>query len=201
MKPSRILVTGSNSGFGRLAVVTLARAGHRVVATMRNVAKGESLIAECEAEGLEIEVRQLDVCDPQSVAGAFADADQLDGLVNNAGFEVQGALETIDDELMRRQLDTNVLGPLRTMRAVLPSWRRRGSGVIVNVGSIAGKAAMPYGGAYAASKFALEGMTEALYWGGGPRRHSSPPHRARPFLRHRLRRQHHPTRSLVRLRA
>lgn len=165
---SRILITGSNSGFGRLSVLTLARAGHHVIATMRNMAKGDQLLAECGEEGLEVEVRQLDVCDPDSVAAALADAEEIDVLINNAGFEVEGAVETIDDELMTRQLDTNVVGPLRTIRAVMPSWRARGSGVIVNVGSIAGRASMPYGGAYAASKFALEGMTEALYWEVAP---------------------------------
>jgi NAD(P)-dependent dehydrogenase (short-subunit alcohol dehydrogenase family) len=158
-----ILITGSNSGFGRMAVLTLARAGHQVIATMRDLEKGESLAAEARVEGLDIELRQLDVCDPFSVAAALDDAGKIDVLVNNAGFEVQGALEMIDDDLMRRQLDTNVLGPLRTIRAVLPAWRERGGGVIVNVSSVVGVAAMPWGGAYAASKFALEGMSESLH--------------------------------------
>lgn len=160
----RILITGSNSGFGRLATMTLARQRHHVIATMRNLAKGEELRADAAAEGVSIEVRQLDVCDPDSVTAALADADTIDVLVNNAGFEVQGALEMIDDELMHRQLDTNVVGPLRTIRAVMPSWRLRGSGVIVNVSSVVGRATSPYGGAYAASKHALEGMSEALHW-------------------------------------
>ncbi|MBK5288778.1 MAG: SDR family oxidoreductase [Acidimicrobiia bacterium] len=164
----RILITGSNSGFGRLATMTLARAGHDVIATMRNVAKGDLLLADCAAEGLEIEVRHLDVCDLASVDAALADASEIDVLVNNAGFEIQGALEMIDDDLMRRQLDTNVLGPLRTMRAVLPTWRTRGTGVIVNVSSIAGRVATPWGGAYAASKFALEAMSEAMYYEVAP---------------------------------
>lgn len=161
---ARILITGSNSGFGRLTVLTLARDGHHVIATMRDVTKGDALRADCSAEGLEIEVRQLDVCDPASISAAFADAADLDVLVNNAGFEIQGALDMIDDDLMHRQLDTNVVGPLRTIRAVLPAWRTRGSGAIVNVGSIAGRAATPWGGAYSASKFALEGMSEALHF-------------------------------------
>ena len=126
MEPSRILITGSNSGFGRLAALTLARQGHRVIATMRNVAKGNDLLAE--ADGLDIELRHLDVCDPDSVSQALADATSIDVLVNNAGFEVQGAIEMIDDELMHRQLDTNVVGPLRTIRAVMPAWRERGHG-------------------------------------------------------------------------
>jgi len=85
-------------------------------------------------------------------------------LVNNAGFEVQGALELIGDELMHRQLDTNVLGPLRLIRSVMPAWRERGHGVVVNVSSAVGRATSPFGGAYAASKHALEAMSEALRW-------------------------------------
>ncbi len=159
-----ILITGSNSGFGRLAVFTLARQGHQVVATMRTVSKGDDLRRLAEGEGLDIEIRQLDVTDPDSVEAAIADPANIDVLVNNAGFEVQGAIEQIDDVLMQRQLETNVMGPLRTMRAVLPAWSERGSGVIVNVSSIAGRVAPPYSGAYAASKHALEALTESLHF-------------------------------------
>ncbi|MFT5441374.1 MAG: NAD(P)-dependent dehydrogenase (short-subunit alcohol dehydrogenase family) [Myxococcota bacterium] len=168
MTQSRILITGSNAGFGRLAVLKMASEGHHVIATMRNLAKGDALLADCKASGVEIEVRQLDVCDPASVDSALSDAAGIDVLINNAGFEVQGAVEMIDDELMRRQLDTNVMGPLRTIRAVMPSWRKRGSGVIVNLSSVAGIVASPYGGAYTASKFALEGMSEALHYEVAP---------------------------------
>ena len=161
---TKILITGSNSGFGRLAVLTLARQGHQVVATMRTVSKGHDLRRLAEDEGLDIEIRQLDVTDSESVEAAMADPFDIDVLVNNAGFEVQGAIEQIDDVLMQRQLETNVLGPLRTMRAVLPAWSERESGVIVNVSSIAGRVAPPYSGAYAASKHALEALTESLHF-------------------------------------
>jgi len=164
MSQSRILITGSNAGFGRLAVLKLAQQGHHVIATMRDPSKGGALLEDCKAEGLTIEIRQLDVCDPASVTAAFEDAATTDVLVNNAGFEVQGALELIGDDLMQRQLDTNVLGPLRTIRSVMPAWRQRGSGAIINVSSVVGRIASPYGGAYAASKFALEGMSEALHY-------------------------------------
>jgi NAD(P)-dependent dehydrogenase (short-subunit alcohol dehydrogenase family) len=168
MEPLRILLTGSNAGIGRLTALTLARQGHHVIATMRDTAKGDGLQAQCDSEGLTIELRQLDVCDPDSVETAFADAASIDVLVNNAGFEVQGALELISDELMQRQLDTNVMGPLRTIRAVMKSWRQRGSGVIVNISSVLGRIASPYGGAYAASKHALEGMSESLHYEVAP---------------------------------
>lgn len=161
---ARILITGSNSGFGLLASLTLARQGHDVIATMRNPAKGGDLDAAASAEGLEIETRVLDVNDPASVDAALADAASIDALVNNAGFEVRAPIEQLSDELMYAQLETNVMGPLRTMRAVLGPWRERGSGVIVNVSSIAGRVGSPYAGAYAASKYALEAMSEALHF-------------------------------------
>ncbi len=161
---TRILITGSNSGFGKLAALSLARGGHGVVATMRTVEKGDELRGIAATEGLPIEIRRLDVCDPASVADAVGDPDQLDVVINNAGFEVAGALELVDDELWMRQLDTNVLGPMRVARAVLPAWRARGRGTIVNVSSIAGVVGTPFGGVYAASKHALEGLSEALHF-------------------------------------
>ena len=161
---TRILITGSNSGFGKLAALALARQGHEVIATMRNLAKGDELRATAEAEHLPIEIRRLDVSDATSVADAVGDPSEIDVVVNNAGFEVAGALELVDDELWTRQLDTNVLGPMRVIRAVLPAWRRRGSGTIVNVSSIAGVVGSPFGGAYSASKHALEGLSEVLHF-------------------------------------
>jgi NAD(P)-dependent dehydrogenase (short-subunit alcohol dehydrogenase family) len=159
-----VLITGSNSGFGKLAALSFARQGHEVVATMRTAAKGDDLRAVADAEQLPIEIRRLDVCDPASVVGAIGDPQAIDVVVNNAGFEVAGALELVDDELWARQLDTNVIGPMRVVRAVLPAWRARGHGTIVNVSSIAGVVGSPFGGAYSASKHALEGLSEVLHF-------------------------------------
>jgi NAD(P)-dependent dehydrogenase (short-subunit alcohol dehydrogenase family) len=164
---ARILITGTNSGFGKLAALSLARQGHQVVATMRNLAKGDALREIAAAENLAIEIRPLDVCDPASIATAIADPNELDVVVNNAGFEVNGAVEMVDDELLARQFDTNVAGPLRVIRAVLPAWRQRGHGTIVNVSSIAGVVGTPFGGVYAASKHALEALSEALHFETG----------------------------------
>ncbi|HUS44398.1 MAG TPA: SDR family oxidoreductase [Ilumatobacteraceae bacterium] len=161
---TRILITGSNSGFGELAALTLARQGHDVIATMRTLAKGDDLRSAIEAEHLPIEIRRLDVSNPASVAEGVGDPTEIDVIVNNAGFEVTGALELVDDDLWTRQLDTNVLGPMRVIRAVLPAWRARGSGTIVNVSSIAGVVGSPFGGAYSASKHALEGLSEVLHF-------------------------------------
>jgi NAD(P)-dependent dehydrogenase (short-subunit alcohol dehydrogenase family) len=161
---ARILITGSNSGFGKLAALSFARQGHGVIATMRTLEKGDDLRATIESEDLPIEIRRLDVTDAASVAEGVGDPAELDAVVNNAGFEAWGALELIDDDLWTRQLDTNVLGPMRVIRHVLPAWRERGSGTIVNVSSIAGVVGSPFGGAYAASKHALEGLSEALHF-------------------------------------
>lgn len=161
---ARILITGSNSGFGKLAALSLARLGHQVIATMRTPSKGDELRAEAEDGDLPVEIRQLDVTDPASVAAAMTDAAELDVVVNNAGFEVAGAIELIGDDLVRSQFETNVFGPLRLIRTVLPAWRERGSGTIVNVSSIAGVVGGPYGGVYAASKHALEALSEALHF-------------------------------------
>ena len=161
---TRILITGSNSGFGKLAALTFARQGHDVIATMRTISKGDELRSIAETEQLPIEIRQLDVSDVGSVAEGIGDPADIDVVVNNAGFEASGALELVDDELWTRQLDTNVLGPMRVIRHVLPAWRSRGSGTIVNVSSIAGVVGSPFGGAYAASKHALEGLSEALHF-------------------------------------
>lgn len=161
---TRVLITGSNSGFGLLTALSFARGGHEVIATMRNPDKGGLLLRTAAAEGLPIEIRQLDVGDAAGVVEAVGDPATIDVVVNNAGFEVQAAVELVDDELLTRQFETNVTGPLRTIRAVLPAWRERGSGTIVNVSSIAGVVGVPFGGAYAASKHALEALSEALHF-------------------------------------
>ncbi|HIG25403.1 MAG TPA: SDR family oxidoreductase [Acidimicrobiia bacterium] len=159
---AKILITGSNSGFGFLSALTLARRGHQVVASMRNVARGGELQRIAEEEGLAVEVVELDVNDLASVERCLADPGSIDVLINNAGFEVEAAIEQLDDALMQQQFETNVMGPLRTMRAVLPIWKERRSGVVINVSSIAGRVGSPYTGAYSASKFALEALSESL---------------------------------------
>jgi len=162
-----VLVTGSSTGFGRLIALHAARRGARVTATMRNPARGEELVAAARDEGLALEVDRLDVLDEASVREAVGRAEQrapLDVVVNNAGIEVRGPVEECGDELVRRQLETNFLGALRVVRAVLPAMRERRAGTVVNVSSIAGLVGRPFGGLYAASKHALEAATEALHF-------------------------------------
>ena len=159
-----VLITGSNTGFGKLAALSLARKGEKVIATMRDLSKGDDIRRVANEEELPIEIRQLDVCDQEMVKDCLADAQEIEAIVNNAGFEIQAAVEQLEDELMWKQLDTNLLGPLRLIRTVLPVWIQRGSGVIVNVSSIAGRSAPPYSGSYAASKHDLEALSESLHF-------------------------------------
>jgi len=160
-----VLVTGASSGFGRAIAAHLARTGHRVYGTSRRAPPpGEA--GTVPGNALEPALIQMDVCADDSVARAVEHVlrhdQRLDALVNNAGFGIAGALEDTSAGELQRQLDTNVVGVLRVCRAVLPHMRRRGEGCVVNVGSLAGVIALPFQGAYSASKFALEGLTEAL---------------------------------------
>jgi NAD(P)-dependent dehydrogenase (short-subunit alcohol dehydrogenase family) len=165
-----VLVTGSNSGFGRLTVETLARREHEVFAGVResegrNATAAGELHALAGAEGLRLRVVEMDVTDDASVGRAVEEAvgtaGRLDVVVNNAGNVYAGPVEAFTSEEVRRQFDVNLFGALRVGRAVLPHMRRQGSGLLVQVGSVVGRLALPYSGLYGASKFALEGLTEA----------------------------------------
>ncbi len=161
-----ILITGANSGFGLLTAATFARAGHRVHAGLRNPAKGAALKALAE-DGLSVTAVSLDVTDAASIAAAVGKASEagpIDVLVNNAGFEVSGPVEHLSDASLQRQFDTNVLGVVRMVRAVVPAMRQRGEGLIVNVSSVAGHISAPFTGAYSASKHAVEALSEALWF-------------------------------------
>ena len=165
---AHVLITGCSSGFGLLASVTFARQGHRVFATMRNPAKSAALDAAAAEAGVEIEVMALDVCSAASVDEAIAAvverAGSIDIVVNNAGIEMFGAVHLVSDDEAVRQFDTNVIGVIRVCRAVVPYMKAQGRGAIVNVGSVAGKVGTPYGGLYAASKHALEALTESMHF-------------------------------------
>jgi NAD(P)-dependent dehydrogenase (short-subunit alcohol dehydrogenase family) len=149
------MITGCSSGIGRATAIELSARGYDVIATAR---RRESLDDLKVAQALE-----LDVDDERSVAAAVDAAAPVDVLVNNAGFGVEGAVETVPLEEVRRMFETNFFGAARMIQALVPSMRERGSGTIVNVTSTAGIAAPPLGGYYAASKFALEALSEALH--------------------------------------
>lgn len=174
---STALVTGSGSGFGRLIALGLARDGHRVVASMRDIdgrnsAARAGLLAIADAEGLAIQVVELDVTDESSIAAAVqaieASAGGIDVVVNNAGVAAAGLLETFTPDDARRLFEVNVLGPLRVNRAVLPSMRARGAGLLVYISSTDGRELMPFLALYCSSKFALEALAEGLAYEVGP---------------------------------
>lgn len=141
--------------------------GDTVYATMRNLAKADGLMERAKAENLGIELLTLDVDDDASVSAAIREVEDthgaIDVLVNNAGIGFDGAVEMIDLELARAVMETNFWGPVRTIRAALPAMRAKGAGVIVNVTSVAGRVpGTGYMGWYAASKHALNALSEAL---------------------------------------
>ena len=152
----RVLVTGAARAIGRATVEVLAGRGHEVVATARDVAALSGLPAA--------QLLPLDVSDPESVRSAVAEAGELDAVVNNAGLTGNGPLESFPLDAFARVLDVNTLGPLRMAQAVVPVWRQRGSGVLVNISSVQGKIGTPLEGVYAASKHALEALSESLYF-------------------------------------
>jgi NADP-dependent 3-hydroxy acid dehydrogenase YdfG len=153
---ARVLITGCSTGFGRATAIELTKRGHEAIATARRV---ETL------DDLDVAAKlPLDVDDDRSVADAVAAAGTIDVLVNNAGFGVAGPIEAVPLDEVRRMFDTNVIGAARMIQAVLPQMRERESGVIVNVTSLAGRAVGPIGGYYAATKHALEAISESLHY-------------------------------------
>ncbi len=158
-----ILVTGCSSGIGFATALELARAGHVVFATMRDPARAPRLAGIAAREHLPIRVLILDVNSDESVHDCFASiAEPIDGLVNNAGIEVHGSVEEMPIASVIGVMNTNYFGAVRCIQAVLPQMRTRRSGCIVNISSVAGRLSMAPLGAYAASKFALEAISEAL---------------------------------------
>lgn len=159
-----ILITGTSSGFGRDTAETLAQAGHRIFASMRDVGGRNRTRAEAlRANG--IHVVEFDVTDEASVdrgvRSVLAQAGRLDVLVNNAGIGSAGISEAFTTDQVRALFDVNVIGVQRTLRAVLPTFRRQGEGLVVNIGSILGRVTFPFFGLYGASKFALEALTDS----------------------------------------
>ncbi|MBW7970193.1 SDR family oxidoreductase [Bradyrhizobium sp. BR 10289] len=156
-----VLITGTSSGLGLATAKVFHARGWNVIATMRAPEDGKEL-ASLE----RTLVARLDVQDPSSIAGAVRQGidefGKIDVLVNNAGYGAYGPLEATPAEEIRRQFDVNVFGPLSTIKALLPHFRANRSGVIVNISSIGGLVAFPLGSLYHGSKFAIEGLSEAL---------------------------------------
>ena len=160
-----IFITGASSGFGRDTAETLAAAGHKVFAGVRDIADRNLGVANAlRAKG--IEPVALDVTSDSSVNSAIANVlsktdGKLDVVINNAGIACAGVSETFTPEQLRDLFEVNVFGVQRIIRAVLPTLRKQGDGLVINIGSILGRVTFPFFGLYGASKFALEGMTES----------------------------------------
>jgi NAD(P)-dependent dehydrogenase (short-subunit alcohol dehydrogenase family) len=154
-----VVISGASTGIGRACAVRFASLGFRVIAGVRSQATGEALAASAPG----VEAMLLDVTDAgaiQSVAEAL-DGEPLSGLINNAGIAAAGPLELLPVDAWRKLFEVNVIGLAAVTKAFLPHLRR-GKGRIVNVGSIAGRSALPGSSAYDSSKFAVEAMTDAL---------------------------------------
>ncbi len=165
-KFSTVLITGGTDGLGRAIALLLAERGYRVFATGRSVERRAQLDAVARERNLPLMAVEMDVCDDASVARAVsqvrAQAGAIEVLVNNAGVGYFAVMEEIRMEDLRQQFETNFFGVVRVTQAVLPEMRELRRGRIINMSSAAGKVALPMFGAYSGSKFALEGMSDAL---------------------------------------
>lgn len=163
---AKVLITGTSSGIGYQTALVLARAGHLVYATMRNLERGAALRDAADREQLPITIVKMDVDSDDSVDTATssirAEAGSIDVLVNNAGIERTGSIEGLSLDDFKATMETNYFGPLRTIRAWLPDMRQRRSGCIINITSVAGKISCSPLTPYSASKFALEALSEGL---------------------------------------
>jgi len=157
-------ITGTSSGFGRLLTEQLLARGDRVVATLRQVAELDDLVAHTGRDRLW--VHALDVTDTAAVRRvvdeAFGALGRIDVVVNNAGYGLFGAAEEVSDDQIRRQIDTNVVGSIQVIRAALPHLRAQGGGRILQVASEGGQVTYPGFGLYHTSKWAIEGFCETL---------------------------------------
>lgn len=161
MKQQTWFITGASKGFGRILVDKLLEKGNRVVATSRNINSFKE-IKNDNFLGLEIK----DLTNENDIIEAFNKTtnkfESIDVLINNAGYGQFGAFEEVTDKQMRQLFDVNVFGTFNTIRNVLPIMRKENKGRIINISSIAGFVGNPYWGAYNASKFAIDGMVDAL---------------------------------------
>lgn len=160
------IVTGTTSGIGYETCMSLARDGFYTFATVRDAKKAEKILQVAKKENLKIEIIELDVDDEKSISAAIqkilSKKQQIDVLVNNAGWGLFGSVEDVPVKDFRAQFETNFFGIISIIQKVAPVMRKQKSGIIVNVSSVAGKIGFPGSPAYISSKFALEGLSESL---------------------------------------
>jgi NAD(P)-dependent dehydrogenase (short-subunit alcohol dehydrogenase family) len=162
-----VLITGSSTGLGLESALFLAERGFKVYATIRDLENRQNVLDAAFARGVELEVVQLDMTDPasieQAVGTVVAANGTIFGLVNNGGIGLRGCLEDTTDDEVRRLFETNVIGTVAVTRAVLPHMRAAGRGRIVTITSVGGRISAFGVGLYCESKFAQEGLAEALW--------------------------------------
>jgi NAD(P)-dependent dehydrogenase (short-subunit alcohol dehydrogenase family) len=152
-----ILITGASSGLGKATAKLFSAKGWRVIATMRNPE------AEQELSQLpDVILKALDITDPGQIQSLAAETHDIDVVFNNAGYGMIGPLEALTDEQLSRQFETNVLGVIRLTRAFIPYFREQRKGLFITTTSIAGLIGLPLNSIYCATKWAMEGWTEAL---------------------------------------
>ncbi|MBA2266732.1 MAG: SDR family oxidoreductase [Nitrosopumilus sp.] len=160
------LVTGSSTGIGFETCLALARSGFVTCATLRDKKKSGNLEKIARNENLQIKVFDMDVDKDNSVYDTIekiiTEFGKINVLVNNAGYGLFGALEDFSMDEIKNQFETNVFGVIRVIRGVLPTMRQQKSGIIINISSLSGLAGIPTQSAYCATKFAVEGLSEAL---------------------------------------
>jgi len=160
------IVTGSSSGMGYETSLALARDGFYTFATFRDTKKADKILQVAKKEKLNIEIVELDVDNEKSISAAIekilSKKKRVDVLVNNAGWGLFGSVEDVPLKDFRAQFETNFFGIISMIQKVAPIMRKQGTGIIVNISSVAGKIGFPGSPAYISSKFALEGLSESL---------------------------------------
>ncbi len=161
-----VLITGASSGIGKVTALYLAEKGYSVIGTSRSPERLADLQSEASVRGLSVTAVELDINSDEGVDSVLPALIEehgiIDALVNNAGYGLWGPVESLSMDELKAQFETNVFATVRLIKAVLPGMLRQRKGTIINVGSVLGRLGTPFNGAYVASKFALEGMSESM---------------------------------------
>ncbi|MCH8062535.1 MAG: SDR family oxidoreductase [Chloroflexi bacterium] len=160
------LITGASSGIGKATALYLAGLGYRVIGTSRSIGRLDALMSECEGNGRKFIPLELDVNSNDAVSRVLPDVVRehgpIDALVNNAGYGLWGPVETLTIDELKQQFETNFFAAVRMIQALVPDMVERRAGIVINISSVLGRLGTPFNGAYVASKFALEGISESL---------------------------------------
>ena len=161
-----VLITGASAGIGRATALFLAERGYNVIATSREASRLDGLHEDAAERGVAVTGVELDINSDEAVSLVVPELIQrhgaIDALVNNAGFGLWGPVEALSDAELKNQFEANFFAAVRMMQAVLPAMIEQRRGTIVNISSVLGRMGTPFNGAYVASKFALEGISESL---------------------------------------